>query len=161
MKDLYSVLGVERSASAEQIRKAFQELARTCHPDTHPDDEAATTRYKEINGAKEILLDPGKRALYDGQTREISGLSDLLARPPGAAAVQRAIPTAPKALRNGGDRMVVGRLPTDGETTVELPSGQQIDVPPGFRVPACGIAPHQGSPGENGGNPGTLFVLLV
>lgn len=62
--DLYEVLGVPRSASAEDIKKAYRRLARQYHPDVNRDD-GAEERFKEINAAYEVLSDEEKRARYD------------------------------------------------------------------------------------------------
>lgn len=66
-KDYYAILGVDKKASAEEIKKAFRKLARTCHPDLakETDKAASETRFKEINEAYEVLKDPEKRAKYD------------------------------------------------------------------------------------------------
>lgn len=66
-KDYYQVLGVERSASDEQIKAAYRKLARKHHPDLHQgeDKKAAEERFKEINEAYEVLGDPEKRSKYD------------------------------------------------------------------------------------------------
>jgi curved DNA-binding protein len=64
-KDYYAVLGVPRTASQADIKKAFRKLARQHHPDAKPGDTAAERRFKEINEAKEVLGDPGKRKQYD------------------------------------------------------------------------------------------------
>lgn len=64
-KDLYSVLGVSRAASADEIKKAYRKLARKYHPDVNPGDRAAEDRFKEVSAAFEVLSDPKKRALYD------------------------------------------------------------------------------------------------
>jgi molecular chaperone DnaJ len=63
--DLYSVLGVEKKASAEEIKKAYRKLARENHPDRNPGDPAAEDRFKEIQGAYDVLSDPAKRREYD------------------------------------------------------------------------------------------------
>jgi curved DNA-binding protein len=64
-KDYYDVLGVSKSASQGEIKKAFRKLARQYHPDVNKDDPNAEERFKEINEAHEVLGDPDKRAKYD------------------------------------------------------------------------------------------------
>jgi curved DNA-binding protein len=64
-KDYYAVLGVPRTASEKEIKKAFRKLAREHHPDVKGGDAAAERRFKEVNEANAVLSDPDKRALYD------------------------------------------------------------------------------------------------
>jgi curved DNA-binding protein len=65
VRDYYQTLGVPRTASAADIKKAFRKLARQHHPDKQPGDRAAEQRFKDINEANEVLSDPEKRAKYD------------------------------------------------------------------------------------------------
>jgi curved DNA-binding protein len=64
-RDLYEILGVSRTATAEEIKRAFKKLARKYHPDVNPDDKAAEERFKELSFAAEMLGDPEKRKRYD------------------------------------------------------------------------------------------------
>jgi curved DNA-binding protein len=64
-KDYYEVLGVPRTASDEEIKKAFRKLARQYHPDVAKDKKGAESKFKEINEAYEVLGDPAKRKKYD------------------------------------------------------------------------------------------------
>src|SRR5688572_4815152 len=64
-KDYYKILGVERNASEEDIRKAYRKLAMQYHPDRNPNDKQAEERFKEINEAYQVLNDAKKRAHYD------------------------------------------------------------------------------------------------
>jgi molecular chaperone DnaJ len=64
-KDYYEILGVKKSASAEDIRKAFKKLARKYHPDVNPGDKTAEEKFKTLSEANEVLSDPKKRKIYD------------------------------------------------------------------------------------------------
>jgi len=64
-KDYYKILGLNKNASAEEIKKAYRRLAKQYHPDANPGNKAAQERFKEINEANEVLSDPEKRRKYD------------------------------------------------------------------------------------------------
>lgn len=64
-KDFYSVLGVSRTASADEIKKAYRKLAMKLHPDKNPGDKKAEEQFKEITEAYEVLSDDKKREMYD------------------------------------------------------------------------------------------------
>ena len=64
-RDYYEVLGVPKTASAEEIKKAFRKKAKDCHPDLHPGDKTAEKQFKELNEAAGVLCDAEKRAKYD------------------------------------------------------------------------------------------------
>jgi curved DNA-binding protein len=63
--DYYKTLGVSKSASAEDIKKAYRKLARKLHPDINPNDKEAHKKFQQINEANEVLSDPEKRKKYD------------------------------------------------------------------------------------------------
>jgi molecular chaperone DnaJ len=67
--DFYEVLGVQKSSSQDEIKKAYRDLARKWHPDRNPDDEQAEERFKEIQQAYDTLSDPDKRKQYDAGGR--------------------------------------------------------------------------------------------
>jgi molecular chaperone DnaJ len=64
-KDFYGLLGVKKTASSDEIRKAFRKLARKYHPDVNPGDKKAEERFKEISEANDVLSDEKKRKIYD------------------------------------------------------------------------------------------------
>ena len=108
-KDYYAVLGVPKTASQAEIKKAFRKLARQHHPDAKPGDAAAERRFKEINEANEVLCDPDKRKQYDelGANWE----ADQPGRG-GRAAVRRGRPFGGFAVR-AGRRQRPLRVPHD------------------------------------------------
>jgi molecular chaperone DnaJ len=65
VRDPYDILGIDRSATQDEIKAAFRRLAMQHHPDKNPGDESAQQRFKEVNAAYQILSDPQKRAAFD------------------------------------------------------------------------------------------------
>src|SRR6202142_661504 len=64
-KDYYAMLGVKKTATPEEIRKAFRKAARRYHPDVNPNDNRAEEKFKEISEANDVLSDEKKRKIYD------------------------------------------------------------------------------------------------
>ncbi len=64
-KDYYAILGLNKTASSDEIKKTFRKLARKYHPDMNPENKEAEARFKEVNEAYEVLSDPEKRKKYD------------------------------------------------------------------------------------------------
>jgi len=64
-RDLYDILGVPRTATPEEVKKAYRRLAKKYHPDMNPGNKGAEEKFKEVTAAAEVLSDPKRRALYD------------------------------------------------------------------------------------------------
>ncbi|NHI92465.1 MAG: hypothetical protein EAX96_08170 [Candidatus Lokiarchaeota archaeon] len=65
VKDLYGTLGIQKGANEEEIKRAFRKMARKYHPDVNPNDKDAEQKFKEVNEAYQILMDPKKKEMYD------------------------------------------------------------------------------------------------
>jgi len=137
--DPYATLGVDKKASADEIKKAYRKLARQYHPDRNPGDKKAEERFKEISQAHDILGDPDKRKDYDRASGpfgfggaggpppggfDVGGFGDILSNLFGGAAGGRA---------GGGARgRTQGQPGRDLETEVRLSFEQAVD---GAQVP--------------------------
>src|SRR5258706_14277669 len=104
-KDYYEILGVKKSASAEEIRKAFRKLARKYHPDVNPGDKSAEEKFKVLSEANDALSDLKKRKIYD----QLGFYSDNI-DPAAAEAYARGGPTGA-----GGFGDVSGTRPGGGQ----------------------------------------------
>jgi molecular chaperone DnaJ len=106
-KDYYEILGVKKSASAEEIRKAFRKLARKYHPDVNPGDKTAEEKFKTLSEANDVLSDPKKRKIYD----QVGFYSDNI-DPATAEAYARAGGGSPGGTPGG---FAGGRAPATGQ----------------------------------------------
>lgn len=132
-KDYYAVLGVERDASTEEIKKSFRRLARESHPDANPGDATAESRFREAAEAYEVLSDPQRRAAYDrGDTLDLGdlfggfgggGLDDLLRSVFGESGLFGAAGGGPTRQPRGRDVLTRVQIPL-----AEAASGKPVDV---------------------------------
>lgn len=187
-RDPYEVLGVERAATQEAIRRAYHKLAKQHHPDLNPDDADAERRFKEATAAHEILGDEARRARFDRGEIDASGqeapprpssrgftggdfaaqegfvdeadLKDFLNGMFGAQAAGR----RPQAAR-GANVVLTVAVPfveacLGGKRRLSIPNRPAIEVnlPAGVRDGEMIRIPGKGEPGYDGGPPGDAFV---
>src|SRR5271167_1684483 len=107
-KDYYATLGVKKTASAEDIRKAFRKLARKYHPDVNPGDKTAEEKFKALSEANDVLSDPKKRKIYD----QLGFYSDNI-DPAAAEAYGRAGGFGGPGAGAGGARTTTQEVPFD------------------------------------------------
>jgi DnaJ-class molecular chaperone len=172
--DYYETLGVERDASATEVKRAFRRLARELHPDVNDHDPQAEEKFKAAAEAYEVLSDPERRRTYDAYGHE--GLrGGGFAEGAGFGSVEEIF----QAFFGGGFGFEVRRGPMRGQDlihTVEISAvgamlgakvripghegEREIELPPGTQHGAqYGLRGH-GMPGANGGPPGDLVIAV-
>src|SRR5208282_1863396 len=127
-KDYYATLGVKRTATPDEIRKAFRKLARKYHPDVNPNNKKAEEKFKEISEANDILSDEKKRKIFD----QFGFYSDNID------------PAAAEAAARGGYTPGMGGQPRGGAQEVPFDFGG-FDFSDYQTQPAGGAAGSQGS----------------
>lgn len=182
--DPYSVLGVAKSASADEIRQAFRAKAKKHHPDLHPGDAQAEARFKALSAANELLSDPERRGRFDrgeidaeGQPSAERGFyRDYAQREAGAryrpqagddaedafGAFFREQMSRPRRGRDRSYRLDVALLAVIRGATerLVLPDGPALDVriPPGLEDGQVLRLRGKGEPGTNGGADGDALI---
>lgn len=187
-KDYYGLLGVGKTATEEEIKKAYRSLAKKYHPDLHPGDKAAETKFKEINEAYETLSDREKRRAYDLGERvmfegapegwpgwrgpfggfertnfdeSIGGIEDIFSEVFGGA--------RKRGPRKGKDieyTLEIDFLHAIKGTEVELTLRRaeaaekvKVRIPPGVKDGSKVKVKAKGSPGAEGGPSGDLYIV--
>jgi DnaJ-class molecular chaperone len=188
-ESLYDILGVARTASADEIRKAYRKLARAHHPDVNPGNTAAEEKFKKVSAAYDVLSDDKKRAAYDefGDASLQGGFDPQKARD--YERWQRAQQQRASRFHDTDDgpasfdfSELFGRArgPQRGpdlhaslqldleqavkgtEINLELPTGpQRVRIPPGADDGSTIRLAGKGSPGARGGPPGDLLIEIA
>ncbi|MEO0474025.1 MAG: J domain-containing protein [Bacteroidota bacterium] len=178
-KDYYRVLGVARSASEEEIRKAYKKLAMRWHPDQNPDNPQAEEKFKEINEAKEVLLNADYRRRYDQMganwqhARAGAGANARPGTPPQEAEINNIFSiffneifgnrSAPRAGKNrqGNLKITLDEAYSGIQETLQFEGKRfKVKIPPGVSHGQILKLKGKGKDGKNGGMSGDLMIKI-
>ncbi len=164
-RSFYQILGVSKGADERQIAKAYRKMARTCHPDLHPDDENKAAEFLRVKSAYKTLSDPDLRKQYDKTLRPPGSVWDLFSSVNGKRFLTTMLPSAKMAKVPGPNTFLALRTTgaDDGKVTLDLPEvGHPIELQ---HTPGQAWSWHRvhglGEPGINGGRRGDLYVLVT
>ncbi|MDX2086815.1 MAG: DnaJ C-terminal domain-containing protein [Kofleriaceae bacterium] len=190
-ESLYETLGVAKTASADDIRKAYRKLARKFHPDVNPGDKAAESKFKSISAAYEVLSDDKKRKAYDefgdaslqggfdpDKAREYARWQNTRQQRSSRFTEEGPVDfdfseffggaRTPRGPQRGGDMTaqveIDLRQAIEGtELAADLPGHGtvRVRIPKGADTGSVLRVPGKGSPGRNGGPPGDLLIETV
>lgn len=185
--DYYKILGIEKNATPEDVKKAYRKLARKLHPDLNPNDKEAHKKFQQINEANEVLSDPEKRKKYDqygkdwqhaehfekqrqGQprqerytTEDFSGESDFSSffeSMFGDGHRQRATKFRGQDLNAELHLQLIDVLKTHQQTLSLNGKNIRITIPAGIEHGQVIKLKGYGSPGVNGGPAGDLYITF-
>ena len=180
-KDYYKVLGVAKTATKDEIKKAYRKLAQRFHPDANKGDKGAEARFKEISEAHAILANDDKRKEYDQMRSfvEAGGERFFGFQPGGQGSVRVNVGDLFGDVGGGAglfDDLFGFRAPMRGQdlethatlsfddavhgTTIDI-NGAKVRIPPGVRDGARIRVPRRGAPGPQGGESGDLYVVVT
>jgi len=181
-KDYYKVLGVSKSASKEEIKRAYKKLARQYHPDANKGDKEAEQRFKEISEAHSILTNDERRKEYDqirsyaesgrvpfgfggggGRRVHVGDIGDLFGDVGGVGDLFEEVFGFSGRRRKGQDIQTEAHLTFEEAvegTTFELADGTKVRVPPGVKNGSRIKVPGRGGPAPQGAMPGDLYVRV-
>ncbi|NOT93684.1 MAG: DnaJ domain-containing protein [Ferruginibacter sp.] len=187
--DYYKILGIDKNASDEEIKKAYRKLARKLHPDLNPNDKDAHQKFQQINEANEVLSDPEKRKKYDQygkdwqhadqfeQQRKSQGQSRQSAGPQFSGDDEHDFSSFFESMFGGSGRSsqtkfrgqdynaslklnLTDALQTHQQTLTVNGKNIRITIPAGIENGQIIKLKGYGAPGVNGGPPGDLFITF-